>query len=226
VKKNILGIAALSLCMFANWGSEETTVEGHKKQSVNFYGVLTTQQGQTYKVENIAIGRRHDQIPLFEMQKNNKMGESVACSNSAQSTSADERLLCTDPKEGIITKIDLSEVAHILIPNPAQVWVYQKRKGSRLVEYIEIIITSNDEQKTENHYFIDTARKMTCDQVNAAGPIEQEVPFKAIKKLVIEGYNNRDAHQKNNGNNNAKKNTKNKSNGTLQEANIDNRDYK
>lgn len=179
-----ISLSALSVLFLMNMTSEETTVEGHKRQKVNFYGTLTTQQDEVIPVNNIAVAGKYKQIILYEY---------VAPKNSSPEH---KNVLTADPKEGIITKIDLAEVSEIRVPSHHVVWVYQKRKAQRKAEYVEIIIISGDTQKTENHYFIDIHRKITCEQSNAAGPIEKEVPIQALKSLKIDGYCYRDEKEK------------------------------
>lgn len=169
-------ICLVSLFFFVNWSTEETTIESRRKQEVNFYGNVITQQGKTYKVENISIARLYKQISLYE----------------APSKTDKDHILSSDPKRGIITKIDLVEIYNIHVPHPKTIWTYQRKNGYRKAEYVEIIITSNDQQKTKNSYLIDLQRKVICDEVNDAGPIEKDIPFTALKNLTIEGYKYRD----------------------------------
>ncbi len=174
----------------SGWGSDETNIHGDKKQAINFYGVLTTQQDKQYTVDNIAIGRETKHIRMYEMPD---MEHTHPEKKSDDDTNNEVIIMLEqDPKDGIVTKIDLSEVAEITVPHPDTVFRYQKRTGSRKVDYIEVVVVSNDTVKTKNSYLLDLGRKLTCDQRNEAGPIEQEVPFKAIESLVIKGYSYRD----------------------------------
>lgn len=160
---------------FINWSAQEATIEGKKKQEINFYGTVTTRQEKTFKVENISIAGLFKQIPLYE---------------SPAKTEDTSHFLKSDPKRGIITRIDLVEICNI--KPGTTIWTYQKGKGYRKVEYIEIIVTSNDQQKTQNTYLIELTRKIICEEVNDAGPIEKEIPLDALKNLNIEGYKYRD----------------------------------
>jgi hypothetical protein len=180
--------------MLANWGSSETSTEGGKKQAVNFSGTLTTQQGETYKIDNIAIGRRYEQIPLYKDTTKQIRSEPI----SGDTTDADQNkfTLKEDPQEGIIAKIDLSETAAIQVNNPDALYTYQKRKGSRKTDYLEVVVISNGTSRTKNNYLVDTRRKITCDQLDEAGPIELEVPFATIKQLTIEDCRSREAEKK------------------------------
>lgn len=162
-----------------NWGEEETTMQGRAKQRVNFYGTVTTQQGKTYKVDNIAIGRTYKKIQMYEIP-----------------APSQNYMLTANPNKGVISELDLKEIKEMHIPNKSIVWKYQKPKGTRTVDYVEIEIISNDANRTKNSYLIDTRRKITCDQMNEAGPIEMEIPFNALQSLKIEGYKERETKKK------------------------------
>jgi hypothetical protein len=177
MKKNVplVLIAGSSLCLLVNWTTQDTTITGNKKQPVNFYGTLETQEGNKYDIENISIGMLYKQIPLYEAAKEWE----------------ENHALKTDPRRGIISRIDLAETAEIQVPHPYVIWNYQK-KGSRKSEYIEIVVISNDKQKTKCSYLIDLRRKIFCDKINKAGPIELEVPFQSLKRLIIKGYRHKE----------------------------------
>lgn len=170
-------------CCLINWGSQEENVDGRRKQSVNFYGTLTTHQDKTINVENLSVARLYKQIPVYEMQT------PVSAKTTANKSS---NILSNDPKNGIITYLDLSETSEISAPQPDIIWTHQKDGNIRKAEYIEIVITSRDASHTKTSYLIDTRRKLICDRVNAAGPIEMEVPLESIKKLIITGYKQRE----------------------------------
>lgn len=172
--------AGTIICILVNWAAQETTIAGNKKQRVNFFGTLKTQECTTYEVENISIGRIYKQIPLYE----------------APCNTATDHMLKKDPRKGIISRIDLSETAEIRVPHPDVILSYQK-KGFRRTEYIEIVVISNDQHKTKCSYLVDLRRKVYCDRVNKAGPIELEVPFQSIERLIIKGYRYREPEQKN-----------------------------
>jgi len=171
--------------MLANWSGEESSIDGRKKHAVNFYGVLTTHNGDVRQVENIAIANLIKQITFYEKPS------ASAPQESGDSSEENKYALSIDPREGIVTKLDLSQINSISVPHPDIIWSHQKKKGQRKVEYIEVVVTSGDTQKTEHHYLMDLGRKITCDQVNTTA--EVTVPFTSLKTLTIEGYKNRDS---------------------------------
>ncbi len=193
MKKIVIPIAyILTACVVINWTAQEPTIEGKRKHKVNFYGMLTTHQDKIYKVDNISIARLYKQIPLYEVPADK---DSVAKAYDPEKK-VTTNILKNDPRKGIITRIDLAETGKIMTPSPNTLWTYKKKKGYREKEYIEIVIVSNDKQKTKNNYLIDLKRKIHCDEINEAGPIEKEVPFDAIKSLTIEGYKHREIDKK------------------------------
>jgi len=112
----------------------------------------------------------------------------------AKTTKANEYILRDDPEKSLIkAKIDLLEVDSILVPHPEKVWSYQKEKGYRKTEYIELVIISGPTtKKTKMHYLIDNRKKIYCDRITSTGPEEQSVPLKAIKQLRVESYRDRE----------------------------------
>lgn len=177
VKKSLLLLIVL---IVANWSSDQTTVDinGAKKNKVNFYGVLHTINGEIYSVENISIGRIYKQIPVYEKPET---------PNDQQGT------LENDPKKGIITKLDLSEIQEIYVPQSTKTWHYQQKDGARKTDYIEIKVNQKGLIST---YLIDINRKIMCDQISPSGPIEKEVPFNSLDRILIEGYRQRDSAKK------------------------------
>lgn len=187
-----LTLSIITALLCANFGGPETSVSNTRKNKVNFFGTLTTQQGQTISVENISIAYLFKQIPVYDaLLKTSQRVDYVPkkVNNDQENSSLKKYVLPQDPRKGIITKIDLANCAEIRTINPEEVWVFKRKKGYHPIEYIEIEIISNDSTKTRNSYLIETSRKLICDEINEAGPIEKEVPLAAVKTLKIEGYN-------------------------------------
>jgi hypothetical protein len=157
----------VSFVMLANFSSQNS-VDGHQKNKINFCGTLTDIQGNTLDIDNISIAGSYDRIPVYQKPTN------------------------PDTKPDInTTRIDLQEVAAIKLPSPEPVISKFKNR-----EYIDIVIVSNDAQRTEKQYIIDLNRKILCDELNDAGPIEKEISFQALGNLEINGYTYRDPENK------------------------------
>lgn len=196
MKKVIQGtLSLLIVALLANWGSEQTTVDGRKKNKINIRGTLEThgldEQGnpKLYKVNNIAIGKLYERIPVYAKP-------------SPSDFDPVTRMLNVDPASKFLKAyIDLVtdegrwETAEIRVDQPDVTWKYKKKEYSSEVEYVGITFVSNDEEKTEESYIIDLSKKITCDEINAAGPKEMEVPIQTLKRLTIEGYTHRDSER-------------------------------
>jgi hypothetical protein len=176
VKKQTLCIGLIAIIFLANSTSEDTSVEGPSKQKINFYGTLKTWQGKDYSVENIAIGRKFKQIDFFDFP-------------NLKAVDQEKYSLKTNPKNGIVTRIDLSEICEMRVPQPDVIWTYQS--NNKKVEYLKVDIVSHD--KSIDSYLIEISRKLTCDAKKKGAPTEMVVPFAAIKQLVVKGYTLRDS---------------------------------
>src|SRR5579872_2636135 len=175
----VLGLAAL-ICLVNT--SSEVSVSGHKKQSINVHGMLLDQQGNTKKINNIAIGGKVEKIKVYER---------LAGENMDQVT----KTLKQNPVEYAATAtLDLpKEVAEIRVNDPVT-WTYKKDDKGRKTKYVEIIVVlKHDPARTEHPYLINTIQKLSCDEISPAGPIEMpDMSWHAVKRLTIEGYSDRD----------------------------------
>ncbi len=149
-----------------NLGSPDISVAGGEKPTINFKGKLQDTNGDTYLVENITISGLYKQIPMYK--KPNKI-----------------TLKPTDN----ITRIDLSEISLISVPEKTAV-MFDGR------DYIELEITFRDPTKTKERFIIEKHKRIWCDQVNAAGPIEKDLAFNAIETVTIESYKMSELAQK------------------------------
>ena len=257
-KKITLAAALITICMLAGWGSKDTNISGDNKQSINFYGTLSTWANpkEQIQVDNISIENIFKKIPMYVKQSNfqtsNKKKRSQAAVKKAASlaeqaaksakkavqaakkvtkqqdnatiniaakaaqqaaqaataaaaaittaipttnttkTTEKKHILLNDPKTSLIeAEIDLVEVSEILVPFPDETWIYQKDDKSRKYKFIQITIISDDPKKTKTNYLIEKRKKIFCNGINAAGPIEQKVPITALKRLIIKGYKDR-----------------------------------
>lgn len=173
-------VPVAAVFILANWGSEESSVEGRKKPSVNFYGTITAvDTNKEYKVEDIMISWDYKQIEMYDMP---------SAKNSATHT------LENDPTQGIKTFINLSEVSEIQAPEPKTIWTYQKDKNDRLAKYTEITVISKGSPTTKNSYLIGADKKIICWEVNASAKSidKKEIPLSQLKSLKIEGFEHRD----------------------------------
>lgn len=146
-----------SFMLLMQFSSQKNSVDGKEKPSVNVYGLLTDTSNHSYRVENITIAGRFNDIAVYQKPNNPDLNPDINT-----------------------TKLDLCEISEIRIESP-KVVQFNKR------DYIEIIVISNDNRKTQNRYIIEKLKKVFCDEVNEAGPIEKEVSFLAVARLQIQG---------------------------------------
>lgn len=197
----LLGIT--TIIVLSGWGTPESNVAGNKKQAVNFFATLETwaNPGTELKIENLSIDNLYKQIPLYlkpalatpSTDTTTAIDCSKCCPGKVGLTQKYKEFILTgDPRNTLIEKkMDLAEVSEITIPHPDEMWTYQKEKGYIKAEYIEIVISSKNNQKTKTSYLLEKRKRIYADRISEAGPEEQEIPLEAVKSLKIEGYNNR-----------------------------------
>ncbi len=163
------------------WGSSGANVAGSLKQDVNFYGKLITQQGQEYIVNNISIQGKYKQIIMYD--KPIKHIEPVLNTETKQL----EIKLDVNPSTDLSNAgVDLSEVSEVVVPSPNTIWFYQKKEQQQKLEFIEVDVISKS--NTKRSYLLERKTRINCDEIDAAGPQEKNVPLAALDKLIIEGY--------------------------------------
>lgn len=178
ILSSILFIA--SLFLLCGWASQQTNIDSKGKPALNFRGTIITQNDQQLKIENILIGGMYEKIQLYDTPIDTETPRTQLC-------------LAQDPSKGIGTTIGLDSVYEISVPEPTVIWYYERHpEGERCnrktkdfdkVEYIEIIITSNNLKKTQHRYLIDVRKEIKCNEINEGN--EKKIPFSAIKNLII-----------------------------------------
>lgn len=209
MKNNLIIASALLIGSFGGLnsvGEKSTNTSGRdegSKYNVVFEGVLTTQEGHVYKVNEINFNKLIKQIPVFEMPSQ----------ESFEAMDKNTHLLKKNPAERLeITKLDLSEISMISVPNPDVLWYYKRNQtpvacpvecsgsdsssrykiseDSRASKYIQIQVT--DKEGKKENYLVESNKKIYCSEITASGPREKDVQLPAIKTLTITGYRKRD----------------------------------
>lgn len=182
MKRIMIGaISTIAVITLINWRAAEPTVEGDLKHKVNFSGKLITHQGEEYDVDNIALGGKYKQIVMYD-----KPTEHKKPTYNAETKRTEIKLTVNPITDYVATRIDLSEVSELQVPEPNTYWTYQKKKKHRILKFTEIIVISKS--NTKRNYLIERKTKLHCDEIDAAGPVEKVVPLPAISRLIIEGY--------------------------------------
>ncbi|MCX5921767.1 MAG: hypothetical protein NTX86_00345 [Candidatus Dependentiae bacterium] len=164
-------------------GAQETSTGGRNRNQINFEGILTTQEGNIYQVEQLSFNRLIKQIPVFEMPN-----EQASTLNPEPSKKGMiEYMLSENPeKKFAVFKIDLAETKTIEAPEPNRIWNYQTKPGKIARRYIKIIVTDNA-GKTDS-YLVENTKTLYCAEKTPAGPKELEIKMPAFKRLEITGY--------------------------------------
>lgn len=162
-----IGMACILILVLANWGDKETSIDGTSSSKLNIVGIVTTNNGKTYTVENILFGRMFKDIPFYE-----------------KPSDPNQTKLNADPKRGIIDRFSLTEIIQLNVPS-ATLYTYQARKSYAKIEYIEVQVVWKDTAKAPSSYLIETTRKITCTKGTPPNTIEEEIPFAALKTLQI-----------------------------------------
>ena len=163
VQKQALAVCALLLCAQFSMDQEEGSISGgSKKPAVNFKGIIVDNTSKPFKASHITISGLYKQIPVYS--KPNNMQESDY-----------------NPAINMI-RLDLSEISRIEVPDPERVHMFKERKYILLNVYLN----NNPEKKYE--YIIEDSKRVFCNQINGADPIERELAFPAIQTITIHSY--------------------------------------
>ncbi len=195
----LLFLISITLHSFLySWKSSET-----KGEQPTFFGTLTTQEGNTFYVTNISIGRSRsgiDKIVLYEKPKN------LAPSEKGN-------IITINPAENLTTTtLELQKVSKISVPTPHTLWTWTNEESKRPIkmtyEYIELRLswrsgsTSNYllelgplDTKTPVKIFCDVIDKqmtgvrqngtLFCPGITKTDLRKKGAPFQAIKELII-----------------------------------------
>ncbi len=150
-----------ALLFFAHFGGQNSSTSTCEKPAINVSGTLIDTSDQQYSVENVTIGGRYTDIPVYQIPKTPDVNPDINT-----------------------TKLDLREIHEIRLASP-EVLKFNNR------DYLEIEVISNDSRRTKNSYIIDRIKRLQCDEINEAGPIQKELSFLAVKSMVIENARSR-----------------------------------
>lgn len=190
-------LTTITPCLFG-WKSGET-----KGEQPIFFGTLTTQEGNTFYVTNISIGRSRsaiDKIVLYEKPKNLAPTEKG-------------NVITVNPAESLTTTtLELLKISKITVPYPSTLWTWTNEQANRPIkmtyEYIELQVnwrsgsTSNYllelgpvDTKTPVKIFCDVIDKQVtgirqngtlfCPGITKTDLRKKGAPFQAIKELMV-----------------------------------------
>ena len=163
IQKVSLALGAFLLC--ANFSMDQSGGEvtgGGIKPIVNFKGHITDNTDKTFNVKRISISGLDKQIHVYAVPSNLKDSDYNPTVNTI--------------------RLDLAEINKITVPNADTLLTFKNRT------YIIIDVYSNNAPDTKNSYLIENSKKVLCEEVNQAGPIERELQFSAVREITIDSY--------------------------------------
>jgi hypothetical protein len=165
----------------SNWKSTGSSGGNDDEQLINFYGTLTTHQGQKDAVGHILIEGKHKDIIMYDAPV--KHAEEVF----NQRTKQTEIKLAENPITDFSSaEIDLSSISSIKSTIPNTIWVYQKEKKYQRIEFIMVTVTSKESSVSKN-YLLERKTHISCNTIDNISQ-KKKVPLTAIDTLTIEGY--------------------------------------
>lgn len=207
MNKQVLVIIILcQMLVIKPWSGTEAT--GEKPV---FFGKLTSQEGNTFNVTNISIGRSRAAGRAVRLYELPRISESMQGKDTIKIPGNPHHDLTT-------TEFDLLKVKKVVVPSPQTSWIWEKpsredRAPSTRYEFIQLDVTWKGDQTgsyllelgaehTTNpiKIFCDSTGNamisapaldggpMFCTGVNQAELRKKGAPFPSIKELVVEGY--------------------------------------
>jgi hypothetical protein len=167
------------LSLYATTSSESLS-NRFLQQPVNFFGIVETQQGNIFDVENITINAKCKQIVMYEKP-----------SISGPQITQGEIMLDSDPQETLLKiLIDLDEITSLSVPNRNQLWIYRRKNSERMIKYIEVIVTVKNSTAVQSYLLaIEYEDQIAFHSILPDGKAEaMTLPIRGLKKLTIAGY--------------------------------------
>jgi hypothetical protein len=168
--------------MIFSYGTAESNVGPSKKHSINFYGTLEVHQGNIFEVDNISIQDLYRQIPMYDCPGEGFLEKATL----NKETGKMEIHLKENPAD--ITKIDLEETEEICVDREP-LYVFQQPQHRPTYFYRATIISKSNQ--TKHYSLVSEHAKLTCDEIDSAGPREKDVHLSSIKSLKIKGFSQR-----------------------------------
>ncbi len=193
----------LILSTIYSWNPSEGGSDIERKQKVNFYGIIETQQGSTFKAENISINSRYKQIVLYERPKHTPEKKPFGSHDEKAhiGITRSEIPLTVNPRDGLAKVwIDLDQIISIEVVNPNEYWTYQRKGNTRKLYYLELHILKKNgeslavliklEKDLDNDQSDDRSDQIKFNTINIDEDKSENMslPFLGLKKLTIKGY--------------------------------------
>lgn len=198
----LLLLVTVQISSLSGWAGQEGTSDIERKQKVNFFGTITTQQGNTLEIENLSINNRYQQILMYEKPMDVQVSTKAQSDDSGGTVKKEVRL-SSNPKDSALKDwIDLDQVIKIEVINPNEIWFYQKKDKSRKIYFIEVAVTKKNGSiksllmKLENEPESDQSSadrdQIKFHQVSDNKTEKMSLPLLGLKSLTIKGFCSRD----------------------------------
>jgi hypothetical protein len=168
----------------------ETNTSKDKRPDMNFYGYLEDHSLKEIKIEDILIGGKYEQIPVYQLLDNKTKDLISKNTQTELDNKSKDAIKNLDPRQNKAL-IDLQEVSSIELKYPERPVEHEININNK--KYIEI--TVGNITGTTNDYMIESNREVTCKKIDK-GPQENQKPvFEErklniihVRKLIISGY--------------------------------------
>ncbi len=163
-QKNLFFYACMLIITCWN-GSMVDSGGKDKRPDVNFYGQLQD-HSSTCSVEDILIGGKYEQIPVYQLLQ--------AAKSSPEPSPSDLKL---DPKQNK-TFLDLNEISSISLLHPDRPTTHELTINNKKYVEIEIVTITGSKQI----YLVESTRELSCIKIDK-GPSEDQKPIQEERKL-------------------------------------------
>ena len=187
--KNYYDFGIITAILLTCWnGSMVDSEAKDKRLDVNFYGVLTSHNNSSVKVEDIAIRGKYNGIAFYSIpQEKNQTLPSTGSATAMASMPTQPKEL--DPKKDKVL-LNLHDIASIELAFPDKPTEHELTINGN--KYTQVIITLTND--THQNYLVESSCDISCLQVNQGAdkntkPVleKRKLNISHIKKLVIKG---------------------------------------
>lgn len=178
--------AAVAICtnFIATGASNEVSTEtgASKKQAINFFGTVITDQGKVLSVENISINNLPKKIIVHGVQETPNADREIKGDLTYVT-------LPKNPKDTDTLGLSLELVASIKVPESSTIYTYHDDEKNTTIDYVRIDVTYKNSTKARQ-YLIEYKKQLFFLERDV--PIPHQDPFTAIKEITIDGYTKRE----------------------------------
>lgn len=179
------------ITIITSWnGSMVDTNSKDKRPDMNFYGHLEDHALKEIKIEDILIGGKYEQIPVYQLLDNKTKDLLNKNIKIDTDNKIKETLKDLDPRQNKIL-LDLQEISSIELKYPDRPVEHELEINNK--KYVEITVINITGSK--NEYMIESNRELSCKKVdkgpqNDQQPVleERKLNMIHVRKLIISGY--------------------------------------